>query len=75
MKGRYHSCLQEELQTDWTEWFKENQRMRQGCTLSPWLFNVFLDTIVARRQGGKEARRQGGKRGKRGLHGRCETGE
>ena len=27
-------------------WFNVNQAVRQGCTLSPWLFNVCLDTIV-----------------------------
>ena len=25
---------------------KVNQGVRQGCTLSPWFFTVFLDTIV-----------------------------
>ena len=34
----------------YSEWFKMDQGVRQGCTLSPWLFNVFLDIIV------KEAR-------------------
>ena len=29
-----------------SKWFKVDQGMRQGCSLSPWLFNVFLDTIV-----------------------------
>ena len=33
-----------------SEWFNVDQGVRQGCTLSPWLFNVFLDAIV------KEAR-------------------
>ena len=33
-----------------SEWFKVDLGVRQGCTLSPWLFSVFLDTIV------KEAR-------------------
>ena len=28
------------------EWFKVDQGVKQGCTLSPWLFNVFLDIIV-----------------------------
>ena len=28
------------------EWFNVDQGVRQGCTLLPWLFNVFLDTIV-----------------------------
>ena len=60
MKGIYHSCLQEGLQTNWTEWFKEDQRMRQGCTPSPWLCNVFLDTIVEEaRKGFMEGVRQG----------------
>ena len=33
-----------------SEWFNVDQGVRQGCTLSPWPFNVFLDAIV------KEAR-------------------
>ena len=33
-----------------SEWFNVDQGVRQGCTLSPWLFTVFLDAIV------KEAR-------------------
>ena len=33
-----------------SEWFNVDQGVKQGCTLSPWLFNVLLDAIV------KEAR-------------------
>ena len=34
--------------------------MRQGCTPSPWLFNVFLDTIVEEtREGFMEGVKQG----------------
>ena len=33
-----------------SEWFNVDQGVRQGCTLSPWLFTVFLDAIA------KEAR-------------------
>ena len=29
-----------------SERFEVDQGVRQGCTLSPWLFNVFLDTIA-----------------------------
>ena len=43
-----------------SEWFKADQRVRQGCTLSPWLFNVFLDNIVKEpREGFKEGVRLG----------------
>ena len=34
-----------------SEWFKVDQGMRQGCSLSPWLFNVFLDTIMKEARG------------------------
>ena len=34
-----------------TEMFDVQKGVRQGCTLSPWLFNVFIDKVV------KKARR------------------
>ena len=35
-----------------TELFDVPKRVKQDCTLSPWLFNVFVDKVV------KEARRE-----------------
>ena len=29
-----------------SEWFGVNRGVRQGCTLSPWLFNVFVDKVT-----------------------------
>ena len=29
-----------------SEWFPVNVRLRQGCVISPWLFNVYIDGVV-----------------------------
>ena len=29
-----------------SEWFQVNVGLRQGCVISPWLFNVYMDGVV-----------------------------
>ena len=31
---------------DVSEWFRVNVGLRQGCVMSPWLFNVYMDCVV-----------------------------
>ena len=31
---------------DVSEWFPVNVGLRQGCVMSPWLFNVYMDGLV-----------------------------
>ena len=31
---------------DVTEWFPVNVRLRQGCVMYLWLFNVYMDCVV-----------------------------
>ena len=35
-----------------SKWFGVRKGVRQGCTQSPWIFNVFMDNVV------REARRE-----------------
>ena len=30
---------------DVSEWFPVNVGLRQGCVMSPWLFNVYMDRV------------------------------
>ena len=38
------ACVQ--VGNDASEWFPVNVRLRQGCVMSPWLFNVYVDGVV-----------------------------
>ena len=31
---------------DVSEWFPDSVGLRQGCVMSPWLFNVYMDAVV-----------------------------
>ena len=31
---------------DVSEWLPVNVGLRQGCVMSPWLFNVYMDGVV-----------------------------
>ena len=35
-----------QLGNDVSEWFPVNVGLRQGCVMSPWLFNVYMDGVV-----------------------------
>ena len=37
-------CVQ--VGNDVSEWFPVNVGLRQGCVMSPWLFNVHMDDVV-----------------------------
>ena len=34
------------VENDASEWFLVNVGLRQGCVMSPWLFNVYMDGVV-----------------------------
>ena len=36
------------------EWFPVNVGLRQGCVMSPWLFNVYMDGVVREVKGAWE---------------------
>ena len=38
------ACIR--VENDVSEWFRVNVGLRQGCVMSPWLFNVYLDGVV-----------------------------
>ena len=29
-----------------SEWFSENVGVRQGCVMSPWMFNLYIDGVI-----------------------------
>ena len=38
------ACVQ--VGNDMSAWFPVNVGLRQGCMMSPWLFNVYMDGVV-----------------------------
>ena len=38
------ACVQ--VGNDVSEWFQDNIELRQGCVMSPWLFNVYINGVV-----------------------------
>ena len=34
------------VRNDVSQWFSVNVGLRQGCVMSPWLFNVYMDGVV-----------------------------
>ena len=34
-----------------SEWFRINSGVRQGCIISPWFFNVYMDTVMEVKMG------------------------
>ena len=41
-----YSVAYVEVGNDVSEWFPVNVRLRQGCVMYPWSFNVYMDGVV-----------------------------
>src|SRR6201990_1664215 len=47
VKSFYENCrARVRVKRELTEWFKMGVGLRQGCAMSPWLFNVLMDGVV-----------------------------
>src|ERR1700755_879090 len=47
VKSLYENCrARVRVKRELTEWFKMGVGLRQGCVMSPWLFNVLMDGVV-----------------------------
>ena len=47
IKAFYENCRScVRVRREMTEFFDVRVGLRQGCVMSPWLFNVFMDSVV-----------------------------
>ena len=47
IKGMYvHSLVCAREKGDESEWFRIDSGVRQGCIISHWFFNVYMDTVM-----------------------------
>ena len=44
LQKKSEACVR--MKDELSGWFPITQGVRQGCVMSPWLFNVFMDKIV-----------------------------
>ena len=43
-----------------SEWFRIDSGVRQGCIMSPWLFNIYMDRVIKEIKMGMGRRGEGG---------------
>ena len=44
MYGDSSACAR--IKRDESEWFRTDNGVRQGCIMSPWLFNLYMDGVM-----------------------------
>ena len=52
IKGMYvdnSACVR--VKEDESEWFRINNGVKQGCIISPWLFNIYMDGVMELKMG------------------------
>src|ERR1044072_6681804 len=51
IKSFYENC-RVRVRRELTDWFNVGVGLKQGCIMSPWLFNVLMDGVVRGMEGG-----------------------